>query len=458
MVDETKRIAPRRDELVTSDNRMTQRFAEFLEAQTDTVNTLDEKSGVQDSLIALSNRQRGKITKLEQEVDDLKEMIFELSARKKPIEQESESDDERFALNRLHNKITQLTNRLDDIEAEAVHAPKPPKVDAATTLGPGLSTDNAAARFDGTTGVLLQDSGVLIDDSDNITGVVAITMSGDLTGLGGIDMTTTSTSQLILPSSNDAVSPTLAFGDGDSGFYETNDDDLTVGIAGTPISIWTTTAFNGGTTTANPSMLSEVASATNPVWSFVGDLTTGLGRAAASELALIAGGIQTATVTANNVELTKGIKFPATAIADSDANTFDDYEEGVFAVLMTAASGTITMDGTFDTMAYTKIGRTVHIQGFINISSVSTPTGALTVTGLPFLSSSSLTELADYSGFAIWAHGLSRSANVLQAQVATNATAIIITEFDGTNSVGATADVCQADTRFMFNFSYITDL
>ncbi len=37
--------------------------------------------------------------------------------------------------------------------------------------GGGSSTDNAVPRWDGTAGTTLQDSGVLIDDSDNITGV-----------------------------------------------------------------------------------------------------------------------------------------------------------------------------------------------------------------------------------------------------------------------------------------------
>ena len=52
--------------------------------------------------------------------------------------------------------------------------------------GPVSSTDNAIARFDGTNGKVVQDSGVLVDDSDNVTGMgtlgaAAITTSGDLT-------------------------------------------------------------------------------------------------------------------------------------------------------------------------------------------------------------------------------------------------------------------------------------
>lgn len=48
-------------------------------------------------------------------------------------------------------------------------------------VGPGSSTDNAVARWDGTTGALLQDSGVILDDSDNMTGVNDLTVDNDLT-------------------------------------------------------------------------------------------------------------------------------------------------------------------------------------------------------------------------------------------------------------------------------------
>ena len=50
-----------------------------------------------------------------------------------------------------------------------------------TMTGPESSTDNAVARFDGTGGSTVQNSPVLIDDSGNVAGVVALTMSGTLT-------------------------------------------------------------------------------------------------------------------------------------------------------------------------------------------------------------------------------------------------------------------------------------
>ena len=47
--------------------------------------------------------------------------------------------------------------------------------------GPASSTDNAVARFDSTTGKIIQNSGVIIDDSDNVTGVTSQTIDGSST-------------------------------------------------------------------------------------------------------------------------------------------------------------------------------------------------------------------------------------------------------------------------------------
>jgi len=54
------------------------------------------------------------------------------------------------------------------------------KGDAGDITGPVSSTDNAIARWDGTAGNLIQDSSVTIDDSNNLTGVVNVTATGNL--------------------------------------------------------------------------------------------------------------------------------------------------------------------------------------------------------------------------------------------------------------------------------------
>jgi hypothetical protein len=44
-------------------------------------------------------------------------------------------------------------------------------------VGPASATDNAIARYDGTTGKLIQNSGVAIDDSNNVTGIANLSFN-----------------------------------------------------------------------------------------------------------------------------------------------------------------------------------------------------------------------------------------------------------------------------------------
>ena len=80
------------------------------------------------------------------------------------------------------------------------------------------------------------------------------------------------------------------------------------------------------------------------------------------------------------------IQFPSTQVASANANTLDDYEEGTFtAVLNPSTSGSFTLNSTFNTWSYTKIGRQVTIKGLALVSSVSSPVGTeVYISGLPF--------------------------------------------------------------------------
>ncbi len=60
--------------------------------------------------------------------------------------------------------------------------------------GPVSSTDNAVVRFDGATGRIIQNSGVILSDTNSLTGLVDIGMSGDIIDSSGnklIDLITT---------------------------------------------------------------------------------------------------------------------------------------------------------------------------------------------------------------------------------------------------------------------------
>ena len=65
------------------------------------------------------------------------------------------------------------------------------------------------------------------------------------------------------------------------------------------------------------------------------------------------------------------------------ANALDDYEEGDYLPNFTVGSGTVTLDSSFNTLTYTKIGRQVTIIGQLKVASVSSPSGIFRAT-LPF--------------------------------------------------------------------------
>lgn len=110
-------------------------------------------------------------------------------------------------------------------------------------------------------------------------------------------------------------------------------------------------------------------------------------------------GLDGVTTSSGNVTITngnlvlgtadKGIDFSAnSALSDGDATLsnelFDDYEEGTWTASVSSASGSITVNTSNDECHYTKIGNRIFISGSIGISSVSSPSGRLTINNKPF--------------------------------------------------------------------------
>lgn len=81
---------------------------------------------------------------------------------------------------------------------------------AGDVLGPASSTDNAVVRFDGTTGKAVQNSGVTIDDSNNISTAGTITAGSYTNHLGAFAATTSA--QLAGVINDETGSGALVFG------------------------------------------------------------------------------------------------------------------------------------------------------------------------------------------------------------------------------------------------------
>jgi hypothetical protein len=106
----------------------------------------------------------------------------------------------------------------------------------------------------------------------------------------------------------------------------------------------------------------------------------------------------------------KGIDFSATA-GTGTSELLADYEEGTYtAVLTPQTSGTIPLNSSFDTLAYTKVGRLVTITGQIQTFNPSAPVGAYFTLSLPF-TIADLTELAGRGGFILNYQNTAVSAN-----------------------------------------------
>jgi len=147
-----------------------------------------------------------------------------------------------------------------------------------------------------------------------------------------------------------------------------------------------------------------------------------------------------------------GITFPATQSASTDANTLDDYEEGTSTITLTAASGTIAMLGGFDTIRYTKVGRLVTISGRLYVNTVSSPTGALTLNGLPFACGNAGSA---ESSICFYSTGLLSSATTaIQAIVISAATTISIRKFTAGSAIDTLAADVQAGSQFYINGTY----
>lgn len=130
--------------------------------------------------------------------------------------------------------------------------------------------------------------------------------------------------KIILGQENTPSSPTLQFGDGDSGFYEGLDDEIYISIGGS-IKYKIIGGGMGAQSAAGARIIDVTTSATTPGYAFQGDSDTGLGRAGANLLSIIAGGAESIRVGTSTVDMkvdtTFTTKTPASAAATGTAGT-----------------------------------------------------------------------------------------------------------------------------------------
>jgi len=155
------------------------------------------------------------------------------------------------------------------------------------------------------------------------------------------------------------------------------------------------------------------------------------------------------------VEVNNGIKFPATAVASADANTLDDYEEGLHTVVATmSGSGTVTIGTAYDDVSYTKIGRRVFVNGSLSVLSVSSPVGTLELT-LPFQAAAGAGTGYDVrSGTGIGTSSVDFNAGTAPMIYVSNGATKAEIRVSGDN-IGLDGVVPAASDVYYLNFSYL---
>jgi len=157
--------------------------------------------------------------------------------------------------------------------------------DTVKLIGPA-STSGAVVTLPSTTGTL------------SIADLASPGEIGGTTPAAGHFTTLDTTGDVVLPQNDDAVTPTLAFGDGDSGFYESIDDTLNISIGGAVR--WTLNAAIMYAASGGASFSTSAATSTSPTfYPASADSNTGVGRATGDQLSLIAGGVEGIRISEN---------------------------------------------------------------------------------------------------------------------------------------------------------------
>ena len=143
------------------------------------------------------------------------------------------------------------------------------------------------------------------DDTHQLTGSMYVSGSmevvdGNISASGNIYAQTGSFTQLTIPQDSSAKNPTLNFGDGNTGIYESSDNTLIFSMGGSGKWQMDATALTSGNTRGNK-LMRVTGTATAPVYAINGDTNTGIGSSAADNLSLITGGVESLRLALNTI-------------------------------------------------------------------------------------------------------------------------------------------------------------
>jgi len=227
--------------------------------------------------------------------------------------------------------------------------------------------------------------------SEMLDGALPALDGSSLTGVGvdGVTSSADATAITIDSSENVAIGSTTGLATATHHTLQVGGDDtyqrLSLNNTGTGGNHWAIHSVNG----AGGSAAGKFGVYLSPSWRMTIDASgnVGIGVTAPTQKLDVDG-----TVKASS------IAFPASQSASADANTLDDYEEGTFSPTIQDNSLSDSESQVYhgnQSGVYTKVGRVVTCNGYMNINSSSlTGTDQCYLAGFPFTSRSSGTEQA----------------------------------------------------------------
>lgn len=148
----------------------------------------------------------------------------------------------------------------------------------------------------------------------------------------------------------------------------------------------------------------------------------------------------------------KGIDFSATP-GTGTSELLSDYEEGTWTGTLAFDGGSTGMTYAANTGYYERVGKTVHVSIYVELTSKGSSTGLTTLSGLPFISAN---NSAAYAAVTIWASGIS-ATGVLEGFVAINSQQVNLYTLSSLGTLAALQDTAFTNTSsFMINVSYRT--
>ena len=151
-----------------------------------------------------------------------------------------------------------------------------------------------------------------------------------------------------------------------------------------------------------------------------------------------------------NLTADRIVYFPNRSFTVADSADVIIPTESTFTVTLTpGTSGSITLSN--NTLRYIKSGNMVTITGYIDVASVSSPVGSLTLNGLPFTSG---TGLSFYTTCPVYANALASSATgQIMSLMTGNSSSILLYKYIAGSLANLAQDV-QAGSQFIISMTY----